>query len=89
SVMTRCIQRVSSGNDSSSLKENMSLTDKEKETIKKDVQSARQNLTDKQKKMKGLDEATVTAVFEKRELGEKYKKSVISGLNIDYDKIHK
>ncbi len=71
------------------LKENMSLTDKEKETIKKDVQSARQNLTDKQKKMKGLDEATVTAVFEKRELGEKYKKSVISGLNIDEEALKK
>lgn len=71
------------------LKENITLTDKEKETIKKDVQSARQNLTDKQKKMKGLDEATVTAVFEKRELGEKYKKSVISGLNIDEEALKK
>lgn len=71
------------------LKENMSLTDEEKQTVKKNVESARQNLTDKQKKMKGLDEATMISVFEKRELGEKYKNSVIKGLNIDEEALKK
>lgn len=73
----------------SALKNNISLTDEEKEKIKKNVQSARENLTDKQKKMKGLDEATMITVFEKQELGEKYKQSVISGLNINEDELKK
>lgn len=65
------------------LKENMSLTDDEKSKAKKDVEEARKNLTDKQKKLKGLDEETMTSVFEKKALGDKYKQSVIDGLNID------
>lgn len=71
------------------LKENISLTDEEKEAVKEEVKSARENLTDKQKKMKGLDEATMISVFEKDKLGEKYKNSVIAGLNIDEEALKK
>ncbi len=64
-------------------KKGLSLTNEEKKAIQKDVKSARKNMTDKQKKMKGLDEATITTVMEKDKLGEKYKDSVIATLNID------
>ena len=47
---------------------------KRKKTIKEDVKSARKNMTDSQKAMKGLDEATITTVKEKDKLGEKYKR---------------
>lgn len=64
-------------------KKGLSLTDEEKKAIQKDAKEARKNMTDKQKKMKGLDEATITTVMEKNKLGEKYKDSVIATLNID------
>ncbi len=64
-------------------KEGMSLTDAEKKEVQEDVESARKNMTDKQKGIEGLDEATLTTVMEKDKLGEKYKNSVISTLNID------
>lgn len=64
-------------------KDNVTLTDAEKKAIKEQVSSARKNMTDKQKKMKGLDEATITSVLEKSKLGDKYKDSVINGLKID------
>lgn len=67
----------------SAQKKELSLTDEEKKAIQKDVKSARKNMTDKQKKMKGLDEATITTVMEKDKLGEKYKDSVIATLDID------
>mgnify|MGYP000342598797 CR=1 FL=1 len=38
------------------------------------------NMTDSQKAMKGLDEATITTVKEKDKLGEKYKDSIVSTL---------
>lgn len=71
------------------LKNNMSLTNEEKEKAKKDVEEARKNMTDQQKKMKGLDEATMISVFEKNALGDKYKQSVIDGLNIDEEALKK
>lgn len=71
------------------LKENLTLTDEEKKTIQDEVKSARDNLSDKQKKMKGLDEATLSRVFEKKGLGEKYKNAVIASLNIDEDALKK
>lgn len=71
------------------LKEKMTLTEEEKKSIKSEVQSARKNMTDKQKKMKGLDEATMISVYEKNKLGEKYKNSVIEGLNIDEEALKK
>lgn len=65
------------------LKEGLSLTDEEKKTVKKNIESTRKNMTDKQKEMKGLDVATLTTVLEKEALGNKYKQQVIAGLNID------
>ncbi len=70
-------------------KKGMTLTDEEKKTIKEDVKSARKNMTDSQKAMKGLDEATITTVKEKDKLGEKYKDSIVSTLKIDKDKLKK
>lgn len=70
-------------------KKGMTLTDEEKKTIKEDVKSARKNMTDSQKEMKGLDEATITTVKEKDKLGEKYKDSIVSTLKIDKDKLKK
>lgn len=46
-------------------------------------------MTDSQKAMKGLDEATITTVKEKDKLGEKYKDSIVSTLKIDKDKLKK
>lgn len=70
-------------------KKGMTLTDEEKKTIKEDVKSDRKNMTDSQKAMKGLDEATITTVKEKDKLGEKYKDSIVSTLKIDKDKLKK
>ena len=70
-------------------KKGLSLTDEEKKAVQEDVKNARKNMTDKQKKMKGLDEATLTTVMEKDKLGEKYKDSVIATLNIDEDALKK
>ena len=70
-------------------KKGMTLTDEEKKTIKEDVKSARKYMTDSQKAMKGLDEATITTVKEKDKLGEKYKDSIVSTLKIDKDKLKK
>lgn len=70
-------------------KKGMTLTDEEKKTIKEDVKSAGKNMTDSQKAMKGLDEATITTVKEKDKLGEKYKDSIVSTLKIDKDKLKK
>lgn len=70
-------------------KQGLSLTDEEKKAVQEDVKNARKNMTDKQKKMKGLDEATLTTVMEKDKLGEKYKDSVIATLNIDEDALKK
>lgn len=70
-------------------KNDITLTDEEKKTIKENVKSARENMTDNQKKMKGLDEATLTTVMEKDKLGNKYKDTVIASLNIDEDELKK
>lgn len=70
-------------------KKGLTLTDAEKKTIQEDVKSARKNMTDSQKSMKGLDEATITTVKEKDKLGEKYKDSVVSTLKIDKEKLKK
>lgn len=70
-------------------KNDISLTDEEKKSIKEDVKSARKNMTDHQKEMKGLDEKTLTTVMEKEKLGNKYKDSVIASLNIDEEALKK
>lgn len=71
------------------LKNDMSLTDDEKKEVQEEVKSARENMTDSQKKIKGLDEATLTTVLEKEKLGDKYKDSVIDTLNIDEEALKK
>lgn len=71
------------------LKNDMSLTDDEKKEVQEEVKSARENMTDSQKKIKGLDEATLTTVLEKEKLGDKYKDSVIDTLDIDEEALKK
>lgn len=73
----------------SAQKNDITLTDDEKKEIKENVKSARENMSDGQKKMKGLDEATLTTVMEKDKLGNKYKDSVIASLNIDEEALKK
>lgn len=65
------------------LKNNLSLTDEEKKTVEENVKSARENMTDGQKKLAGLDEGTIQEVMEKQALADKYKENVIAGLGID------
>lgn len=64
-------------------KNNITLTDDEKKQVSEDVESVMTNITDKQKKMKGLSESYVRESLEKQALADKYKKHVISGLGID------
>lgn len=73
----------------SALKNNVTLSDEEKKKVQEDVKSVRKNMTDKQKKMKGLDTATITTVMEKQKLADKYKQSVIASLNIDEEALKK
>lgn len=70
-------------------KNDLTLTDEEKKQVQEDVKSARENMSDNQKKMKGLDATTLTTVMEKQKLGEKYKDSVIASLNIDEEALKK
>ncbi len=67
------------------LADDISLTDDEKEEVDDDVESFRENLTDNQKKIKGLDVDTLTKVLTKEKLGDKYKDTVIDTLDIDDD----
>lgn len=59
------------------------LTDEEKKAAADEAAKAVENLTDKQKKMSGLDSATIQSDLEKQKLAEKYKQQVITGLGID------
>lgn len=71
------------------LKNDLSLTDDEKKEVQEEVARARENMTDSQKNIKGLDEATLTTVLEKEKLGNKYKDSVIATLDIDEEALKK
>lgn len=71
------------------LKEGVSLTDEEKKQVQTNIKSSRENMSDKQKEMKGLDVATMTTVLEKEALGNKYKEQVIASLNIDEEALKK
>lgn len=71
------------------LKNNMELTDEEQKTISDDVSSVMERLTDKQKKMSGLDEASIKETLEKQALADKYKQNVIAGLGIDEEALKK
>lgn len=60
-----------------------SLTDEEKNTVAENVKSAREGLTDAQKKLDGLDEKSLTIAFEKNALAQKYRQVIISESGID------
>lgn len=60
-----------------------SLTDEEKKTVSENVKSAMEGMSDAQKKMDGLDEKSLTTVFEKNALAEKYRQVIISESGID------
>lgn len=71
------------------LKNNMELTDEEQKTISDDVNGVMEQLTDKQKKISGLDEASIKETLEKQALADKYKQNVIAGLGIDDEALKK
>lgn len=71
------------------LKNGVELTEDEQKTVTDDVSSFMENLTDKQKKMSGLDETSVQEVLEKQAIADKYKEQVIAGLGIDEDALKK
>ena len=60
-----------------------SLTDEEKKAAGENRKSAMENMTDGQKKLDGMDEKTLTKVFEKKALAEKYRQVIISESGID------
>ena len=60
-----------------------SLTDQEKNTVAENVKSAREGLSDTQKKLDGLDEKSLTTAFEKNALAQKYRQAIISESGID------
>lgn len=64
-------------------KNGMSLSDEEKSKVEEELKSFRKGLSEKQKKMYGLDEDTVRTVLEKRALADKYKNKIITDLAID------
>lgn len=71
------------------LKAGLSLSDEETKTIQENVATARENMTDSQKRISGLDENTISKVLEKQALADKYKEQVIAGLNIDEEALKK
>lgn len=60
-----------------------SLTDEEKKSVADNVQTALKELPEGQKKIDGLDEKSLTTVFEKSALAEKYKQVIIAEAGID------
>lgn len=64
-------------------KNGMSLSDEEKSKVEEELKTFRKGLSDKQKKMYGLDEDTVRTVLEKKALADKYKNKIITDLAID------
>lgn len=68
-------------------KNGISLSEEEKSKVEEDLKSFRSGLSEKQKKMYGLDEGTVRTVLEKQALADKYKNQIITDLAIDEDKV--
>lgn len=60
-----------------------SLTDEEKTKVSENVKTAMEQLDDSQKKIDGLDEKSLTTVFEKNALAEKYRQVIIAESGID------
>lgn len=59
------------------------LTDEEKKASAEEVKQAIEGLADGQKKIAGLDEKTLTEVFEKNALAEKYRQVILTESGID------
>lgn len=71
------------------LKNKVELTAEEQQSVTQDVNNTMQNLSDKQKKISGLDSATLQEIFEKQALADKYKEQVIAGLGINEEALKK
>lgn len=71
------------------LKNNIELTGEEVTSVSADVSSAMEQMTDKQKKISGLDESTIRETLEKQAIADKYKEQVIAGLGIDEEALKK
>lgn len=61
------------------------LTDEEKTAAHDSAAQEREAMTDGQKKISGLDEKSLNAVFEKNALAEKYRQVIIAESGIDRD----
>ncbi len=59
------------------------LTDEEKKAAAEEVQTAMKSMTDGQKKLLGMDQETLTKVFEKNALADKYRQIIIAESGID------
>lgn len=71
------------------LKNKVELTVEEQQSVTQDVDNTMKNLSDKQKKISGLDSTTLQEIFEKQALADKYKEQVIAGLGIDEEALKK
>lgn len=63
------------------------LTDEEKSSANEQVKKLREEMTDKQKAMSGLDEKTLIKILEEDLLAARYKKDMIDSYDIDDAKI--
>ncbi len=69
--------------------EGYSATDEDNTTVTDNLNSTVENMTKKQKMIKGLSEKEMREVILKQTIGERYKKDKIASLGIDYDAIKK
>lgn len=69
--------------------EGYSATDEDNTTVTDNLNSTMENMTKKQKMIKGLSEKEMREVILKQTIGERYKKDKIASLGIDYDAIKK
>nr|MBP3599055.1 peptidyl-prolyl cis-trans isomerase [Eubacterium sp.] len=63
------------------------LTDEEKKAAAEEVKKAMENMTDAQKKLPGLDQETLTTVFEKNALAEKFRQVLLAQSGIDREAV--
>lgn len=73
----------------SALDNGYEATDDDKKTVKDNTKTAMDGMTAKQKMITGLSEDDVYNVLLMQTVGERYKKDVITSLDLDYDKITK
>ncbi len=64
-------------------KQGYKLTDEEKKAAAEEVKTAMENFSDAQKKLPGLDQETLTKVFEKNALAEKFRQVLLAQSGID------